>query len=403
MRCPKCNLELNPLSERCPNCGTSARRAKPDGDTMTRVRRQIAVVRGEREVSDEDLSDASFSPVLKFDRPDEKKEAQGAAAESETIPGNPADNFETPAFTPVDIIDMVEYDSESEAQRRHRNLASSIRHIQRNKEDDLLAEYYFKDGISDLERLQLERSFAELEKEEAESAGHKASQGASAAANDTPQEEEMSEAAKRLSEFPEESGIDKVLTSIGETYDALVLKGRQRVDGLIHGRLGKIYDGFDRRTAPFLDKLLEKFYYVKFKDMRRRRADDAAEKRRLRRRVWSVCGVLLAVAVCGFFFFMSLLSEPINGKWIVSYDVGGAPNIIMEFKPGGGASISVKSEDGWHIHRQGRYQTQRKNGHDMLTITYEDGSVARLYYEIDGKTGTFINVDTNMETQYTRK
>ena len=399
MRCPKCNLELNPLSERCPNCGTSARRAKPDGDTMTRVRRQIAVVRGEREVSDEDLSDTSFSPVLKFDRPDEKKEAKEPAAE---ITDNPADHFETPVFIPVDIIDMVE-DSESEAQRRHRSLASSIRHMERNKEDDLLAEYYFKDGISDLERLQLERSFAELEKEEAQSAKRQADRTADNAVSDAPQEEEMSEAAKRLSQFPEESGIDKVLTSIGEKYDAAVLKGRQRWERLIHGRLGRIYDGFDRRTAPILDKLLEKFYYIKFKDLRRRRADDAAEKKRLRRNVWSVCGVLLMVAVFSVIFFMSLLSEPINGKWIVSYDVGGAPNIVMEFKPGGSASISVKSADGWHIHRQGRYRTQRKNGHDMLTITYEDGSVSRLYYEINGKTGTFINVDTNMETEYTRK
>ena len=297
---------------------------------------------------------------------------------------------------------MVE-DSESEAQRRHRSLASSIRHMERNKEDDLLAEYYFKDGISDLERLQLERSFAELEKEEAQSAKRQADRTADNAVSDAPQEEEMSEAAKRLSQFPEESGIDKVLTSIGEKYDAAVLKGRQRWERLIHGRLGRIYDGFDRRTAPILDKLLEKFYYIKFKDLRRRRADDAAEKKRLRRNVWSVCGVLLMVAVFSVIFFMSLLSEPINGKWIVSYDVGGAPNIVMEFKPGGSASISVKSADGWHIHRQGRYRTQRKNGHDMLTITYEDGSVSRLYYEINGKTGTFINVDTNMETEYTRK
>ena len=401
MRCPVCNLELNPLSERCPNCGTSARRAKPDGDTMTRVRRQIAVVRGEHEVSDEDLSDASFSPVLKFDRPEEKQ-PQAAAAPSETIPDNPADNFETPAFTPVDIIDMVE-DGESEAQRRHRNLASSIRHIQRNKEDDLLAEYYFKDGISDLERLQLERSFAELEKEEDKNAPSQSSRGEDAPVHEPPQEEEMSEAARRLSEFPEESGIDKVLTSIGETYDALLLKGRQRADRLIHGRLGRIYNAFDRRTAPFLNALLEKFYYVRFKDMRRRRTDDEAEKRRLRRNVWSVCGVILAVAVCAAVFIASLFSEPINGKWIVSYDVSGSPNIIMEFQPGGSASIQVKSEDGWHIHRQGRYKTQRRNGHDMLTITYEDGSVSRLYYEIDGKIGTFTNVDTNMETEYRRK
>ena len=74
MICPKCHQELNPHSERCPNCGTSARFAVPDDDTMTRVRRQISVIRRETEVSDIDLSDASFSPVLKFDKPEEAVE-----------------------------------------------------------------------------------------------------------------------------------------------------------------------------------------------------------------------------------------------------------------------------------------------------------------------------------------
>ena len=96
MRCPKCNQELNPHSERCPNCGTSARLAVPDGDTMTRVRRQISVMRRETEVSDVDLSDASFSPVLKFDRPEEKQP-------EEIIEHNPANNFPDESFDPVDL------------------------------------------------------------------------------------------------------------------------------------------------------------------------------------------------------------------------------------------------------------------------------------------------------------
>ena len=80
-----------------------------------------------------------------------------------------------------------------------------------NKEDDLLAEYYFKDGITDLERYQLERSYEELEKEDNrnESKDEKLSEKESH--TDDP---EMSEAAKRLSQFPDETGLDKVLTSM---------------------------------------------------------------------------------------------------------------------------------------------------------------------------------------------
>ena len=64
MRCPKCGVAMNPHSERCPRCGTSAKLARPDGDTMTRVRRQIAVVRREPEPPDPAYTDTSFSPVL---------------------------------------------------------------------------------------------------------------------------------------------------------------------------------------------------------------------------------------------------------------------------------------------------------------------------------------------------
>ena len=145
MRCPKCNQEINPHSERCPNCGTSARLAVPDGDTMTRVRRQISIMRRETEVSDVDLSDASFSPVLKFDKP-------VVSQPEEVIEQNPADNFPDESFAPVDISDMIDSQADQDSEKHHRELSASIRRIINNKEDDLLAEYYFKDGISDLER-----------------------------------------------------------------------------------------------------------------------------------------------------------------------------------------------------------------------------------------------------------
>ena len=109
---------------------------------------------------------------------------------------------------------------------------------------------------------------------------------------------------------------------------------------------------------------------------------------------------VLVILILGFALVRMMMSSDLSGKWVVSSDSSGNPNIIMEFKPGGKAIISVKSDDGWHVHKQGRYSTNRKNGHDMLTITYEDGDVKRLYYIIDGDTGTFINVDTNVQVQY---
>ena len=152
-----------------------------------------------------------------------------------------------------------------------------------------------------------------------------------------------------------------------------------------------------------MNGILNRVYYKKFGAMKRKCADDDGEGYILRRRVWSVTGVLLVLLVCGFFAVKMMMSNEINGKWIVSTDAGGEPNIIMEFKPGGKASILVKSDDGWHIHKQGKYKTMRKNGHDLLTITYEDGDIKRLYYIIDGNSGTFINVDTNVRVVYQLK
>ena len=414
MRCPKCNLELNPLSERCPNCGTSAKLAIPDGDTMTRVRRQIAVVRREPVNEDENFADASFSPVLKFDKP-------AVAASDDFIDSNPADNFTDESFPQVDIEDMIEKNAESEAERQHRSISASIRHIAKNKEDDLLAAYYFKDGISDLERYQLRSSYAELERagqaEDAKAARPSAqektppvssealsplNEGEKPSAQES-SETEMSEAARRLSNFPEESGVDKVLTSLFEKKDAAVIKIRQFFQRLIFVHIKRFYNWFDAKTAPFLDKLLDRFYYQRFHGMKRKREDNAEEKHRLRRRVWSVCAVVLTLLLVTGAFLATLLTDEITGQWVISYDSSNKPDIIMEFTPGGGAVISVRSEDGWHVHKQGRYTTRRSNGHDLLTITYEDGTVSRLYYVLDGRSGTFINVETNVKSVYQLK
>ena len=168
----------------------------------------------------------------------------------------------------------------------------------------------------------------------------------------------------------------------------------------IRARAAKVYHRFDGKTAPLLNPLLDKLHKRQSGHLSRKKQEEDAERYLARRRVWSAAAVLLAVLLCVGILLASLLTDSINGKWIVSYDVNHRPDVIMEFRPGGGAAISVKSEDGWHIHKQGRYKTRRQNGHDLLTISYEDGTVSRLYYVIEGKKGTFINVETNVQVSY---
>ena len=415
MRCPKCNMELNARSERCPNCGTSAKLAKPDGDTMTRVRRQIATVRGNKIQQTEDELYTSFSPVMKFDKPaesDSRRQTDEPPAGS-----NPAENFIVTEFRPVDLTDFISKDSESQvkgetdaqddAERRHEVISAQIRHMVSNKADDLLADYYFDDGISDLERYQLDQSYEKLNDlnntQSAETKKTAEEENPTTDSAEQAQPPQMSEAAKRLSIFPEEKGADKLFTGAGEKLDAAVIKCKGFFNDLIHNKIGRLYRNFDAKTAPFLNVILDKYYYIKFKGLKRKIEDNKAEKAKIRKGIWGVCGILAAVAFCVVIFIASLFTDGVTGKWVVSYDSSGKPNIITEFTASGKTIVSVRSDDGWHVHKEGKYKTRRKNGHDMLEITYEDGTVTRLYYTIDGKKGTFRNVETNVESVYTLK
>lgn len=410
MRCPRCNMELNARSERCPNCGTSAKLAKPDGDTMTRVRRQIASVCGNKIQQTGDELYTSFSPVMKFDKP---AEAESSAQHDEQPAGaNPAENFTNTEFRPVNLTDFISRDgdgeskisSEADADRRHKVISAQIRHMVSNKADDLLADYYFDDGISDLERYQLDQSYAKLDNNESEENPKAAEEQASptdSAKQATPPQ--MSEAAKRLSMFLEEKGADKLFTRAGEKLDAAVIKCKGFFNNLIHNKIGKIYRKFDAKTAPFLNVILDKYYYINFKGLKRKIDDNKAEKSKIRKGIWGVCGILTVAAFCMVIFIASLFTDGVTGKWVVSYDSSGNPNIITEFTASGKTIVSVKSDDGWHVHKEGKYKTRRKNGHDMLEITYEDGTITRLYYTIDGSEGTFRNVETDVESVYTLK
>ncbi len=414
MRCPRCNMEFHSRSERCPNCGTSAKLAKPDGDTMTRVRRQIAIVRRDKIQQTEDELHTSFSPVMKFDKP---SEVEIDVTPDELPAGdNPAENFTNTEFRPVDLSQFVSKDgdgsgeiySDDDAERKHRINSAKIRYMISNKADDLLADYYFDDGISDLEKYQLEQSFADIDKAEntydtATGAGEIPPSQENVETSSEGEETQMSAAAQRLSNFPEETGADKFLTHIGEKYDKTLIKCKGFFDDLFHNKIGGVYRKWDAKTAPLLNVILDKYYYIKFKGLKRKINDNEAEKSKLRKIMWSICGVLAVLAVCFVIFVASMFTDGITGKWVVAYDSNGKPNVITEFTPSGKTIVSVKSDDGWHVHKQGTYKTRRKNGYDLLEITYEDGTTVQLYYSVDGKEGTFRNVETNVESVYKLK
>ena len=188
-----------------------------------------------------------------------------------------------------------------------------------------------------------------------------------------------------------------------EKYDNAVLKTKAFFRRNVSKRCKRLYDRFDKKTFGFMNGLLSRFYYRRFGSLKRKRTEDTSEAYALRRKVWVAFFVMVIILICGLAVMRMMMSSDINGEWIVSTDSSGNPNIVMEFKPGGRAAISVKSDDGWHVHKQGKYSTNRKNGHDMLTIVYDDGDVKRLYYIIEGNSGTFINVDTNVQVVYQLK
>lgn len=374
--------------------------AKPDGDTMTRVRRNNAIVTRDMPQQTTDELYTSFSPVLRFDKP---------PAEQPLEPDNPAFNFQNENYQLVDIDEFITDSSNTdvsdnnidEAEMRHIKLSREIRRLANNKDDDLLAEYYFKDGISDLERYKLHQSYSKLdapneEKIDSSKIDYSAEYLAERIGSD-------SDNSSKERKFPEESGLEKILTLILERLDAYTGKIKNFFKKNIYNKLGRYYRKLDSATEDSVNHLLDKVYYNRFDNLKRQSLDNTNEKRNLRKGFWGTCAVLCAVMILASVLIISSLTDAVTGKWIVSYDTSNKPNIIMEFSAGNRASISVKADDGWHVHKKGKYKTQRKNGHDLLTITYDDGSVSRLYYVIKGKQGTFTNVETNAESVYSLK
>ncbi|MBQ9993986.1 MAG: hypothetical protein IJP17_04680 [Clostridia bacterium] len=162
------------------------------------------------------------------------------------------------------------------------------------------------------------------------------------------------------------------------------------------GALSKAYRKIDNVIAPSADKILD-VYHKKVPRMKRAKQSTALER-------LAVVGVVLVLVVGIIAIIAAIsnsLSQSLRGEWQIS-KTGSGEVLTIEFLPGREVEVRTYQDGKAHVYKTGEYKTQRKNGYNLLTITYDDGSESRLYYEIDGDEGIFTNVDSNRSEEYTR-
>lgn len=161
-------------------------------------------------------------------------------------------------------------------------------------------------------------------------------------------------------------------------------------------RLEQLLDKVDELTAPVTERVRE-WYSAKMPQLNRAKSSSKWER-------LAVTGVIAAALVLVVVIIVSIVSsipESITGEWRVG-DENARSLFTVEFT-GGEVIARVYDDSGEaHIYKTGVYDTGRKNGRDLLTIEYDDGGLSHLYYEIHGRTGEFINVDTGGSDRYER-
>jgi len=95
------------------------------------------------------------------------------------------------------------------------------------------------------------------------------------------------------------------------------------------------------------------------------------------------------------------IPDSIDGEWRIGEE-NAQSLFTVEFSDGEVVARVYDENGEEHIYKTGTYDTSRKNGRDLLTIEYDDGGLSHLYYEIDGGTGEFVNVDTGKTDRYER-
>lgn len=162
------------------------------------------------------------------------------------------------------------------------------------------------------------------------------------------------------------------------------------VRGFFDRKVKPLYRKADKAAAPYADRVIA---LVDSKLPQLHRAEEKSPEKKRAVLYAALLGVIVALVML-VVLICSLSSPALNGRWIVAQqgDSSGSP-IIAQFDSRS-ISFFVQTDDGLKLYREGRLKTYRSEDGDVLEITYSDGTVKTLYYEIDGKRGTFTDAVT---------
>lgn len=222
-----------------------------------------------------------------------------------------------------------------------------------------------------------------------------------------PEEEQENEpneprgAGRRYSaDLGEDAGILEKIT--GRILDGLarffgtIRSGVSRAVGAVKGAIRKVYERVEKLLAPVSRRVLE-VYHRRFPELKRAQRNSVWE----RIAVTLGCVAAAALVVMLVVWILSSIAPGVSGEWLVR-DMDNGERLTWEFTVGGKVYIKNYVDGDSYIYESGTYEKHRKNGHNLLTITYDDGKITRLYYDISRKSGTFTNVDSNKSAEYKR-
>lgn len=197
-------------------------------------------------------------------------------------------------------------------------------------------------------------------------------------------------------ETPAEELSDGSAAETPETSDEETQEADDGFFADVRHRIELLLDRVDDFTAPVTERVRE-WYSAKMPQLNRAKSSSKWER-------LAVVGIIAAVLVLVVVIISSIVASipsDISGEWRVGDE--NARNLFTVEFSGGEVIARVYDDSGEaHIYKTGVYDISRKNGRDLLTIEYDDGGLSHLYYDIKGRTGEFVNVDTGGSDRYER-
>ncbi|MBE6753971.1 MAG: hypothetical protein E7559_06450 [Ruminococcaceae bacterium] len=152
----------------------------------------------------------------------------------------------------------------------------------------------------------------------------------------------------------------------------------------------------DKLTAPVSKWVMDK-YHKRFPELKRAQRNPLWE----RIAILAGCAAVLVLVIMVVSSIASSIAPGVRGEWLIR-ETNTGERLTWVFSGTNEVEVRTYVDGESHVYQTGKYKKQRKNDHNLLTITYEDGKVIRLYYEVNKKSGIFTNVDSNQTAEYIR-